>query len=183
MRKIILFLLLTAVINFSYAQEKYEFPVITATGQGTSKKGTPKPQAKLMAKRAAQQIALRNLIAKIKGILPKTVKGKLTEEIQGIIAGYTYNIKPMDKNGIVTANVILPVDKLLQNYHALIAEMDGLNKNIDALAKEKKLLEQDLKSTKEKKEVLINKNNLLQKDNKFLSKQKKELIKIGRAHV
>lgn len=124
----VLCILLYIFILCGHAQN--DLPVIQAYGEAIiNTKIKSLPQAKLMARRSAKIIALRNLLAKVMQVVPVKKENKEMYIIEGIIAGYEYE-KPTYTPQKVIVGVKLSVKTIFQNYFFSQKEWRDSKKNI-----------------------------------------------------
>ncbi|HEY3246187.1 MAG TPA: hypothetical protein VGM03_22825 [Phycisphaerae bacterium] len=114
-------LLIPFLLPLQVAEEKRVDPasqpvVLRATGIGKPTPGKPAAQAKLMARRAAEVVALRNLAAQVQGRTPTETGGTLHTATDGLIRGYRF-LPPRDlPDGTVEVTVELPLQQLHANH-------------------------------------------------------------------
>ena len=143
-KKLICWCLFFCAVIGGARQHAEPIGVIKAIGRGVaSNKITNPAQAKIMARRAAKVNALRNLLAKIKGVLPQQADGKLEEYVQGIIAGHRYGPYQV-KDGIVTVEVSLPIAEVLSTYYRLLVQLENCTRQWEQSQRENTRLTKQL---------------------------------------
>lgn len=90
--------------------------VIRATGIGRPPAGRPPAQARLMARRAAEVVAVRNLAAKVYGHHVESSGGTQRTTVRGLIRGHRYLPARVLPDGRVQVTVELPVRQIHGNY-------------------------------------------------------------------
>lgn len=133
-------------------EHRHDAPqVVRATGVGRPSAGRSAAQARLMAKRAAEVGAMRNLMQKIAGEQPRTG----TEEVitEGFISGFTYHPPVYRPDGSCEVTAEISVGQLHANYRTQshrVAQLEAaVAQTRDALR------EQELQAEQARREIEI----------------------------
>ncbi|NUQ50146.1 MAG: hypothetical protein HUU27_09550, partial [Phycisphaerae bacterium] len=129
-------------------QAASEPAVIRATGIGRPPQGKPAPQAKLMARRAAEVVALRNLAAQLEGQALSESNGRISARTETLIRGFRY-LAPRDlDDGSVEITVELPLPTLMHNHTAVADQTVQLESRLQAAQAELEALKNDLATSR-----------------------------------
>ena len=96
--------------------------VIRATGIGKPPQGRPAAQSRLMARRAAEVVAIRNLAAKVHGLTVDPTEGTGRMTTAARIRGFRYVSTRSLPDGRVEVTVELPLARLGEHAAAIALE-------------------------------------------------------------
>lgn len=129
------------------AQAVVEQAVIRAVGIGRPPEGKTGPQATLMARRAAEVVALRNLTAMVEGQqISQSPGGEITAITKGFIAGYTLLPPRTLPDGTVEVAVELPVMQVYENFRSQSQQAAALEAGLKQAHSELIQTQQSLKA-------------------------------------
>jgi len=118
--------------------------VIRATGIGKPPPGKPAAQARLMARRAAEVVALRNLAAKLHGQHVVAGGDRLEARTEALIRGFRYLEPRFLDDGVVEITVELPLPTLISNHDSIASRISLLETELrDTRARLTQLTESD----------------------------------------
>ncbi|HMQ16859.1 MAG TPA: hypothetical protein PKC49_12885 [Phycisphaerae bacterium] len=125
-----------------------ESAFIRATGIGRPPQGKPAPQAKLMARRAAEVVALRNLAAQLEGQALSASGGRMSARTETLIRGFR-DLAPRDlADGSVEITVELPLPTLLHNHTTVADRTAQLESRLQAAQAELEALKSELAASR-----------------------------------
>lgn len=128
------------------AQAVVEQAVIRAVGIGRPPEGKTGPQATLMARRAAEVVALRNLAAMVEGQhVSQSPGGEITATTKGFIAGYTLLPPRTLPDGTVEVAVELPVMRVYESFRSQSQQAAALEAGLKQAHSELTQTQQSLK--------------------------------------
>jgi hypothetical protein len=103
-------------LAFGQAPDSQPADVIRATGIGRPPEGKSPAQARLMARRAAEVVALRNLVRKLHDDEVVGDDGTFTATTEGFVRGFNYLPPSEHPDGTVEVVVELPLRQAYQNH-------------------------------------------------------------------
>lgn len=109
---------LVCPLAIGQAPDSQPTDVIRATGIGRPPEGKTPAQARLMARRAAEVVALRNLVRKLHDDEVVGDDGTFTSTTEGFVRGFHYLPPTEHPDGTVEVVVELPVRQAYQNHAA-----------------------------------------------------------------
>ncbi len=130
----VLALLCVVGMAFGHAAAAEEF--VRAEGVGRAKPGTPAAQARLMAERAAQQVALRNLAAKVFGEEISRDDGTKRVQVEGFIRGHRFLPAKVNDDGSVEVTVELPISAIGSEHRRVTVRLNEALAKIEAQQRE-----------------------------------------------
>jgi hypothetical protein len=134
--------------------------VVQASGVGRPPPNMTGPQAKLMARRAAEVIAVRNLAARLQGRAAQHAStGTGHASVDALIRGYRYLPATVLPDGSVEVTVELPLPMLTHNHEQVADEAATLRAQLhelqDRLAREREQTRAALAELKRKVDALV----------------------------
>ena len=97
--------------------------VVRVTGIGRPPSGRSGAQARLMAQRAAEVVAVRNLAAQLSGVEPNESGQQTVGCPEGLIRGFRYLPARQLPDGSVEVTVELPLSRLQGNHADLVRRL------------------------------------------------------------
>ncbi|MBI4612874.1 MAG: hypothetical protein HY720_04615 [Planctomycetes bacterium] len=119
-------------------------PAVRATGTASpSPEQAGTPQGRLMARRAAEAVALRNLVAEVRGYFEVREGEDVTRIVEGFVSGYEVTRVTEKEDGSVEVEVALPLEKVAASFREgreknarLEEEVARLRAELDAMKAE-----------------------------------------------